>query len=113
MTRRLAIAILLVGALPGCTVRYSQTLVGEIARVQGAPMQNSDSGVSVGIGFPSGTATIAFSEPMHAGELLNVPCEVALAYVDYRAMYFGYYLAVDFPEVEVVSYCIPSPATGQ
>jgi hypothetical protein len=110
---RLAIACLLLAALPGCTMRYSQTLVGEIARIQGTPMQNSDSGVSVGIGLPGQTVTIAFSEPMHAGELLNVPCDVALAYVDYRAMYIGYYLAVDFPEVKVVSYCIPGPAIGE
>jgi hypothetical protein len=106
---KLLLACLLQAPLSGCTLRYSQTLAGEVVRIQGTPMQNSDSGVAVGIGFPGGTATIAFSEPMHAGELLNVPCEVALAAVDYRAMYFGYYLAVDFPAVEVVSYCIPSP----
>ena len=99
-------AILLIATSMGCTIRYSQILVGEIARVPTAPMRNGDTGTEVGIGGPGAApAVIAFSEPMSTKELMTVPCEVAFAQVDYRGKYYAYYVAVNFPEVEVISYC--------
>lgn len=99
-------AILLVAMSMGCTIRYSQILVGEIARVSTSPMRNSDTGTEVGIGGPgSAPAVITFSEPMSTEELMTAPCEVAFAQIDYRGKYYAYYIAVNFPEVEVISYC--------
>jgi hypothetical protein len=101
-----SVAILLVATSMGCTIRYSQVLVGEIARVSTSPMRNSDTGTEVGIGGPgSPPAVIAFSEPMSSDELMTVPCEVAFAQIDYRGKYYAYYIAANFPEVEVISYC--------
>jgi len=63
------------------------------------PVQSAGSG---------GSAVIAFSEPMAAHELLTVPCEVALAQVDYRGKWYSiYYITGNFPEIEVVAYCVP------
>lgn len=110
MTRQLhrVLVVLLAAATPlGCTIRYSQTLVGEIARVSTAETRNSDTGTEVGIGGPlSAPAVIAFSEPMGSEELMTLPCEVAFSQIDYRGRYYAYYIAVNFPEVEVISYCV-------
>jgi hypothetical protein len=102
---RLSSAFLLAAAalLAGCTLRYSQALVGRIARIEGVPISNSDSGVEVGLA-PS--AVIAFSEPMDARELETLPCELSLAQVDYRGKWYAFYITVNFPEVEVKSYCV-------
>lgn len=111
--RLVSAAILLVATSMGCTIRYSQSLVGEIARVSTTPIANSDTGIEVGIGpvqpaGSGGSAVIAFSEPMAAQELLTVPCEVALAQVDYRGKWYSiYYITGNFPETEVVAYCVP------
>jgi len=61
--RLVSAAILLVATSMGCTIRYSQSLVGEIARVSMSPMRNSDTGTEVGIGGPGAApAVITFSE---------------------------------------------------
>ncbi len=39
-------------------------------------------------------------------ELMNVPCEVALSQVDYRAYFYSFYLTLALPATEVVSYCV-------
>ena len=98
------------GMMSGCTVRYSQTLVDTIQRVSVRPSQNSDSGVQVGLALPLAgrLAVISFSEPMAADELLMLPCEVAFTQVDYRSIYYAYYIAVDIPEVTTTTYCIPA-----
>ncbi len=92
-----------------CTIRYSQTLVERIVRVESRPAQNADSGIEVGFGLPGfgSPSTIAFSEPMAVNELMSMPCEVAFSSVDYRAIYYSYYVAVKIPEVKTTSYCLP------
>lgn len=108
MSRLLAsYLVLLAIAFGGCTARYSQSIVGEIRRVDinGMPIRNSDSGTEVGLLYPRG---IVFSEPMAADELMAVPCDVAVGQVDYRSKWYTYYVSVNFPEVGVTSYCISS-----
>lgn len=99
---------LVASALGGCTVRYSQSIVGEIRRVdfKGLPIRNKDSGTEVGLLYPVG---IVFSEPMAADKLMALPCDVGIAEVDYRSKWYTYYVSVNFPEVGVTSYCISTP----
>lgn len=90
----------------GCTIRYSQTLVGSIERMAPQPVKNQDLGVEVGIGTPgSSPAVLTFSEPESPADLLALPCDVANAQVDYRGAYYAYYVAVNFPQTRVLSYC--------
>jgi hypothetical protein len=101
-------------ALVGCTIRYSQALVGEIQRPMPGPVQNADSGTAFGLLGPRAVWTL--HEPMSAEALQSLPCDVALAEVDYRAKWFGIplwyvYPSASFPAVRVISYCsIPPPA---
>jgi hypothetical protein len=91
----------------GCTIRYSQTVVGSIERLGPSPVKNQDLGVEVGIGGPSAApAVVTFSEPESPADLLTLPCEVANAQVDYRGAYYAYYLAVNFPQTRTVTYCV-------
>ncbi len=90
--------------LTGCTIRYSQNLVGEIRRVDTRPIQNADSGTEVGL--LTARTVISFSEPESAHELMSLPCEVAFSQVDYRSKWYAYLISVNFPEVEVTSYCV-------
>jgi hypothetical protein len=94
-------AVLLMGGA-GCTIRYSQTLVGTIDPVEGRPITNSNSGFELGLS-PAG---ITFSEPTETDELLDLPCDVALAQADYRAMFLSFYISLIFPKTEAVAYCI-------
>lgn len=84
----------------GCTIRYSQTLAGEIWRVEPRSIQNSDSGVDV--------FGIAFSEPTSSDELLSLPCEAGLVEVDYRGIFYYF---VSIPTVRTVSYCVVQSST--
>ena len=93
----------------GCTLRYSQSLVGEIRHFRPGSVQNADTGTEFGLMGPRAVFTV--SEPLSADELLSIPCEVALAEVDYRAKWFGIPLLYvmptgRFPEVKVTSYCV-------
>jgi hypothetical protein len=101
-----ALTVLLMWA-GGCTARYSQTLVGEIRRVKINPIEMSDSGTEVGLFHPNNVIT--FSEPRSSHELLSIPCEVGLAQVDYRSKFYTYLVVANFPEIEVVSYCVAEP----
>lgn len=65
---------------------------------------NSDSGVAIGLAPRN--AVIAFSEPDSADDLMTLPCEVALAQVDYRGIFYAFYITAEFPAVEVTAYCI-------
>jgi len=47
-----------------------------------------------------------FSEPESPADLLTLPCDVANAQVDYRGAYYAYYLAVNFPQTRMVTYCV-------
>jgi hypothetical protein len=71
----------------GCTIRYSQSLVGEIRHFRPGSVQNADSGTEFGL--MGSMALFTISEPQSTDELLSIPCEVALAEVDYRAKWFG------------------------
>jgi len=82
--------------LAGCTVRYSQTVAGEIRRVGLGEIQTADTGMD--------SFGIAFSEPKSSHELLNIPCDAGLVAVDYRALSYGPF---SVPEVQVISYCVP------
>jgi hypothetical protein len=62
-----AASVLLTGG-SGCTIRYSQTLVSAIERVEGPPLKNSDSGFELGAGFQA--AGLTFSEPTESAQLL-------------------------------------------
>jgi hypothetical protein len=91
----------------GCTIRYSQTLVGSIERLGPSSVKNQDLGVEVGIGGPSAAPLVAtFSEPESPTDLLTLPCDVANAQLDYRGAYYAYYLAVNFPQTRTVTYCV-------
>jgi hypothetical protein len=82
----------------GCTIRYSQTMVGTIEPVKSSPITNRATGIEGGIGgIGASPLVIAFSEPTAANELMNVPCDLALSQVDYRGMFFSFYLAVNIP----------------
>ena len=93
----------------GCTMRYSQTLVGEIRRVDmTTPIQNADGGTAFG---PYPNLVFVLKEPRSAVELATLPCDVPLAQVDYRAKWFGvplfyFYPSASFPEVTLTSYCV-------
>src|SRR5437867_6086770 len=97
-------AMLFVCASAGCTVRYSQTITGRIERLKQNPVEVSDMGTEVGLFAPNNVIT--FHEPRGSGELLMIPCDVALAEVDYRSKWYTYYVSVNFPEVKVISYCV-------
>ena len=105
----LAAAILPVALGLGCTIRYSQTLVAEIRRVDTTvPIQNSDGGTAFG---PYPNVVFTLKEPRSVVELATLPCDVALAQVDYRAKWFGvpifyFYPSASFPEVTLTSYCV-------
>lgn len=104
--KRLAFGICLVSCLAfgmGCTLRYSQTVIGSIESVESFKVVNSDSGVDVGLLAPYG---ITFTEPLGAGKVANYPCEVQFTQVDYRSKWYAYYIRVDFPKVEVTTYCV-------
>jgi len=100
------VAFVAAGSL-GCTIRYSQSLVGSLKRVSRSPITNSDSGISLGIQPRAGV--ISFSEPDSAGELLSIPCEVAVSEVDYRGVFYTFYITAVFPEVKTISYCVENP----
>ncbi len=38
-----------------------------------------------------------------------VPCESGLAQLDYRGTWYAFYIAANFPEVSLRSYCIVEP----
>ena len=106
---RAILLLVLATAGVGCTIRYSQTMVGEIRRVQTAPIQNADVGTSFGVLGPN--AVYVLNEPRSTSELATLPCDVALAEVDYRGKWFGvplYYVypTASFPEVQLTSYCV-------
>ena len=112
MTRRAVASVALVGAAlvaSGCTLRYSQTMVGRIVRVQPHHIQNRDGGVEAGVGFGPLGAVVTIKEPMSGRELLAVPCSLGLTQLDYRSMNYGFYLAVAIPNVEAQMYCALEP----
>jgi len=94
----------------GCTIRYSQTLVGEIRSVRGSPLQKTETGAEFGILGPLSLVTI--SEPQSAVELLSTDCDVALAEADYRGKWAGWpmlyvlFPTASFPTARVTSYCV-------
>ena len=98
----LAFVLLLIGT--GCTVRYSQGMVGRIERLSERPIVNSDSGVEIGLVGP--TAVIAFSEPIPAKELSSPICEYSLTEVDYRGTWYAFYIIGNFPEIKTTGYCV-------
>ncbi|UCE85315.1 MAG: hypothetical protein JSU66_13335 [Deltaproteobacteria bacterium] len=101
----LAAAIVFALSGSGCTIRYSQTLVGEIERIEGRPLKTSESGFELGAGF--NTAGLTFVEPTESYQLLDVPCDLALSQVDYRGTWFSlYYVTLNFPKVETAAYCV-------
>jgi len=97
----------------GCTVRFSQHLVGEIeSRGPTRTLQTSGSGAEFGVVGPR--AVWVLDEPRSAYEITTPVCEVAFAQVDYRKRWFGIpvfyvYPAASFPETRVTSYCIVTP----
>lgn len=99
----IAAGALLVMFSLGCTIRYSQTLVGTIEPIEGMPLKNQADAFALGL-YPA--AGIAFSEPTESSQLLDLPCDVALSQVDYRAMWFSVYLTFLFPKIEGTAYCI-------
>ena len=102
----LAVALL----LSACTIRYSQNVVGRIAQVKQPAIVNSDQGVEVGVGYFGALAVIKFSEPIPSHEMAAaVPCESGLAQFDYRGIWYAFYLAANFPEVSLRSYCSVEP----
>jgi len=107
---RLALACALLVPLSsamGCTIRYSQALVGSIERISTRPISTNDTGTEVGIGGPGAPPlAITFSEPMAPHELLSLPCEILVTQIDYRGKYYAYYIGVNFPETEITSYCV-------
>jgi hypothetical protein len=110
-TTRAAALALTLAIVSGCTIRYSQSMVGAVEKMTPPPpVANSDSGIEIGLGLPiagqAGPVGIAFSEPDSAEELLSLPCEVALAEVDYRGIFYVFYIAAVFPAVETTSYCV-------
>jgi hypothetical protein len=97
------LAVLVVAA-SGCTIRYSQTLVGTIEPVPNMPITNSDSGFGIGLGAPQ--AVLTLSEPKAVNELMRLPCDVALSQSDYRGTWFSFYLTFVMPKTETVAYCV-------
>lgn len=109
--RRLAcLTVALVLPLCSCTIRYSQSMVGSIQRISPRPVSNSDSGFGIGLHPTLLTATL--SEPRSADELMTLPCDVALTEVDYRALFYAFYISFVFPEVKDVAYCVESTSGG-
>ena len=104
----------LVTASAGCTVRYSQSIIGSIHKVQMYKRVNSDHGFDLGVGFPNGIEQfkvehgIAFSKPKGAAELASYPCDAEMVQVDYRSKWAAYYIRVDVPKMEATTYCIGS-----
>ncbi len=92
-----------------CTIRHSQMMVGEIHPITTRPIQVAETGTELGLAGPSG---YSLHEPKSAAELLSLPCEVALAELDYRGHWFGlpvwyFYPSANFPEIKVTQYCAP------
>jgi len=100
----IGVSLILMAPALGCTIRYSQSLAGSLKRVTTMPVKNSDGGIAVGVQPRVGV--ISFSEPDSAGELLSIPCEVAVSEVDYRGTFYTVYITAVFPEVETISYCV-------
>jgi hypothetical protein len=94
----LAAAICL--ALPGCTVRFSQSLVGSIAQDSGAEVRSSDSGFAL--------FGIVIEEPKPAHEqvqsLMDVCPKLSRVEVDYRELWF---ILFGMPEITVTAKCTP------
>jgi hypothetical protein len=101
-------------ASAACTVRYSQSITGSIHKVQTYKLTNAVSGTDVGIGFGGQIDLykeehgIQFKKPKGAAELANYPCDSQMVQVDYRSKWYAYYIRVDFPEVQLTTYCIDS-----
>ena len=107
MTGRLSIALVAALALAGCTIRYSQTMVGRITRVSGASTSNSSSGSEIGLGYPGASSLVlTLQEPKSAEDLAAAQCEAVLTQVDYRGTWFSFYVAYNAPKVETTAYCV-------
>lgn len=95
-----AAGVVLMLALGGCTIRYSQSLAGRLPPAKGTPVQSSDSGFSL--------LQITFSEPTPAHEqvisLLGACQALTNVEVDYRELYF---LLFGIPKVSVHGVCEP------
>jgi hypothetical protein len=107
MILRLAGLALLCGISVGCTVRYSQSMVGRIVRVETLAHTNEDYGIAAGAGWWNTLAVYTFKESPSLAELTTTRCNPALTAVDYRDIWAGYYLGFSFPHVTVKSYCLP------
>ncbi len=47
------------------------------------------------------------SEPLSSKEMAaSVPCESGLSQIDYRGTWYAFYIAANFPEVQLRSYCV-------
>jgi hypothetical protein len=79
-------------------------MVGRIERISGRPIQNSDSGIEIGLLSP--LTVIAFSDPIHAKELMAPICDYRLSQVDYRGTWYAFYIVGNFPEVKTTGYCV-------
>lgn len=94
----------------GCTMRYSHTIGGTIESAENFKIVNSSSGVDVGLNlggaYSNAPNGIAFSDPDGAKDVANYPCEVQFSQVDYRSRWYAYWVRVDFPKVEVITYCV-------
>ena len=100
--------------LSACTIRYSQGVVGRVVQVKQPALMNSDQGVEVGIGYFGAPAVIAFSEPIPSHEMATaVPCESGLTQIDYRGTWYAFYIAANFPEVSLRSYCVVEEQSRQ
>ena len=86
-------------SLFGCTIRYSQSLTGNIPHESGKQVRSSDAGFEL--------FQIAFSEPTPAHEqiasLMGACTSLTEVEVDYRSIVF---LIIGFPRVTVTGNCV-------
>jgi hypothetical protein len=82
-------------------------MVGRIVRVETLAHTNEAYGIEAGAGWWNTLAAYTFKESPSVAELTTTRCNPALTEVDYRDIWFGYYVGMSFPHVTVRSYCLP------
>ncbi len=101
MTRQKVLAVALLGLLStaGCTVRYSQSLVGTIPAQAGTQVTSSDTGLEI--------FRITVREPKPAHEqvlsLMGACQKLTRVEVDYRTLF---YIVFGIPKVIVTANCV-------
>jgi len=99
-------------ALPACTFRYSQTLIGTIEKRRSRPVVNSSDGYGLSAGLSlHGIAELPIEPEQDADSLANPSCEAAMVQVDQRALWVLIPLgpvALSYvqPRTQTVTFCV-------